>query len=66
MGISQWQTWCIVILSLIVINILMSKEEVINIIDERLSQLGLIKRDTNDKKEVSYNRAYMRDSWYND
>ena len=45
----------------------MSKEEVINIIDERLSQLGLIKRDPNDKKEVSYyNRAYMRDSWYND
>lgn len=44
----------------------MSKEEVINIIDERLSQLGLIKIDPNDKKEVPYNRAYMRDSWYND
>lgn len=44
----------------------MDKEEVIDIIDERLSQLGLIKRDPNDKKEVSYNRTYMRDSWYND
>lgn len=44
----------------------MSKEEVINIIDERLSQLGLIKREPNDKKAISYNPAYMRDSWYND
>lgn len=45
----------------------MGKEEVINVIDERLSQLGLIKREReHDKKEVSYNRAYMRDSWYND
>ena len=44
----------------------MSKEEVVNIIDERLPQLGLIKREPNDKKVISYNRAYMRDSWYND
>lgn len=47
----------------------MNKEEVIKTIDERLSQLGLIKikRDTNDKKKVSYyNPEYMHDSWYND
>lgn len=37
----------------------MSKEEVIHIICKRLSQLGAIKKD-NDKKEVSYNRIYMR------
>lgn len=45
----------------------MSKEAVINIIDERLSQLGLIKKEHNNKKKISYyNPAYMRDSWYND
>lgn len=44
----------------------MSEEEIINIIDKRLYQLGLIKREPNDKKEVPYNSAYMRDSWYND
>lgn len=43
----------------------MNKEEIVNIIDERLSQLGLIKKEANEHKQV-YNRAYMRDSWYND
>lgn len=42
----------------------MNKQEIINIIDERLSQLGLIKKEEPNKQV--YNRTYMRDSWYND